>query len=77
MLTALQWLGSVTGIVGALWLSLNLRSSRWGWAMFLVSSISWTIVGIVMSNAPLAIMQAVFTAINILGFERWFMKRNP
>ena len=43
---SLKWLGTATGIAGATVISLNLPLSGWGFVLFLVSSVSWTVAGV-------------------------------
>ena len=73
MLKALKWLGTVAGIAGAILVALNIPESGWGFALFLVSSASWGVAGVVMGEASLVTLQAAFTAINILGVYRWLL----
>lgn len=73
MLDKVQTIGSATGIAGALLIALNLPVSAYGFALFLVSSLSWTAVGIWLSNRPMWTMNLAFTAINVLGIYRWLL----
>ena len=68
-----KWLGTATGIAGAIIIALNLPISGWGFVLFLVSSVSWTIVGLRMHENSLAILHVAFTAINMLGIYRWLI----
>ncbi len=43
MLAWLKWIGTGMGIAGALVIALNLPFSGWGFVLFLVSSVSWTV----------------------------------
>jgi len=63
----LKWTGTVTGIVGATVIALNLPLSGWGFVLFLISSVSWTVAGLRMRENSLVVLQAAFTAINLLG----------
>lgn len=72
-LEALKWLGTGFGIAGALTLALNLPLSGWGFVLFLVSSVSWTVAGVRMGDAPLALLHATFMGINLLGIYRWLL----
>lgn len=73
LLTSLKWLGTASGIAGALWIALNLPSSGSGFALFLLSSTSWGTAAVLMGEASLVLLQAVFTAINVLGIWRWLL----
>ena len=72
-MAALKWLGAAAGIAGATIIALNLPISGWGFVLFLVSSISWTVAGLRMREHSLALLHAAFTAINLLGIYRWLI----
>jgi drug/metabolite transporter (DMT)-like permease len=69
----LKWLGTAAGVAGALVIALNLPWSGWGFALFLVSSLSWGAAAVMMREPSLAILQVVFTVINVLGIWRWLL----
>ena len=69
----LKWLGTAAGVAGALLIALNLPWSGWGFALFLASSLSWGAAAVMMGEPSLAILQGVFTAINVLGIWRWLI----
>ena len=46
MFELLGWIGSITGPMGALLLALNIRVSRFGYVLFLVSSLTMTVYAI-------------------------------
>jgi nicotinamide riboside transporter PnuC len=73
LLEALKWLGTAAGIAGAAWIALNLPSSGWGFSLFLLSSVSWGTAALLMGETSLLLLQAVFTAINVLGIWRWLL----
>ena len=73
MLSWLKWIGSGMGIPGALVIALNLPFSGWGFVLFLVSSVSWTVAGVIMRENSLALLNGVFTAVNLLGIYRWLI----
>lgn len=68
-----KWMGTGFGIAGAILVALNLPISGWGFVLFLVSSVSWTIAGVMMKENSLILLNAVFTAINMLGIYRWLL----
>ena len=41
--------------------------------LFLLSSVSWTVAGLKMRENNLALLNGVFTAINLLGIYRWLI----
>ena len=51
----------------------NLPISGWGFILFLVSSVSWTVAGMMMREHSLILLNAVFTVINVLGIYRWLI----
>jgi hypothetical protein len=73
MLRSLKWTGTSTGIVGALMVAANIPASGWGFALFLLSSLSWSAAGLVMREPSLVALNLAFTAINILGIVRWLL----
>ena len=40
---------------------------------FLVSSVSWTIAGLMMREPSLVVLQGTFVAINLTGIYRWLI----
>jgi len=70
---ALRWIGTTTGVVGALVLALNIPVSGWGWVLFTISSISWTIAGLVLKDMSLVVLQAAFVVVDVIGVWRWLI----
>lgn len=68
---ALKWTGTATGLAGALTVALALPWSGWGFALFLVSSLSWTAAGARMGERSLVLLSLGFTACNLVGLWRW------
>ena len=73
ILALLKWLGTLTGISGALLMALHLPESGWAFALFLISSMAWTIAGLLMRDTPLWILNSVFVCIDVLGIIRWIL----
>ncbi len=73
LLTFLKWLGTALGVVGALVIALNIPISGWGFVAFLISSVSWTIAGVLMKEPSIVILQATFTVVNLIGIYRWLI----
>ena len=42
-MATLKWIGTGTGIAAAFLIALNLSISGWGFVLFLISSVSWTV----------------------------------
>ncbi len=66
-----KWIGTGTGIAGALLIALNIGVTGYGFALFLISSLLWCAAGIVQRDASLALLQAVFSVVNVVGIWRW------
>ncbi|MBF0584653.1 MAG: hypothetical protein HQL80_10545 [Magnetococcales bacterium] len=67
----LKWIGTTTGVAGALLVAMNIPLSGYGFLLFLVSSTSWFVAAYHMREISLMILQAVFTIINLVGVWRW------
>lgn len=68
---AVEWFGSLTGLIGAAILALNTSFSGWGFAAFLASNFAWIAFGLANRSWGLVTMQVGFTATSILGMYRW------
>ena len=73
ILPALKWVGTLTGIAAGCLIALNISISGWGFAIFLVSSLSWGTAAFLMGETSLLLLQGVFTIINALGIYRWLI----
>ena len=71
--SALKWVGTTTGVLGALMLALNILLSGSGWALFLISSLSWTLAGAVMKDMSLVVLQFAFVVVDMIGVWRWLI----
>jgi hypothetical protein len=72
-LHVIEWAGSGLGLAGAALLSLNLRASRFGWLLFLLSNSAWIVYGIRVGAHGLVAMQIGFTLTSLVGVYRWFV----
>ena len=72
----LKWTGTATGIAGATLVALNVSVSGWGFVLFLASSVGWTVAALRMRENSLALLQAAFTVINLLGKYRCLVVRS-
>jgi hypothetical protein len=70
-LDAAKWIGTGAGVSGAILIALNLGVIAYGFAMFLVSSLLWSAVGLIQREPSLVVLQSVFTIVNVLGLWRW------
>lgn len=67
----IEWLGSLTGLIGAALLALNSAISGYGFVAFLLSNLCWIAFGIRTRSRPMIAMQVGFTATSVLGMYRW------
>ncbi len=74
LLHGFEWIGTAAGIAGAVLIAARIAISGWGFVLFLVSSIAWLAAGIAHENTALILLQAAFTAINLLGIWRWLFQ---
>ena len=49
------------------------RSAAEGWALFLISSLSWTLAGAVMKDMSLVVLQFAFVVVDMIGVWRWLI----
>jgi nicotinamide riboside transporter PnuC len=68
----LEMIGAVCGIAGAVLVSLNIPQSKYGFVLFLISSILLGVVSWQRKMQYLLTMQMVFLGINVVGVARWF-----
>ena len=70
----IEWFGSITGIAGAIWLSLNIPSSKWAYPIFLMSSAGLMLWAYRPGYTGIFWQQFVFTMINLIGLYRWLLQ---
>ena len=73
MLGVLKWIGTVTGVVGALIVAMNMPWSGYGFILFTIPSMTWGMVAWKMREHSLLVLQTVFLCINLMGIWRWLM----
>ena len=71
LLKPAKWIGTATGVAGAVLIALNIGAVTAGFVLFLVSSVLWSTVGWVHREPSLVVLQGAFTLINLLGIYRW------
>ena len=69
----LKWVGSLTGIFGALMLSLNNELSMYGYVFMLLSSITLTISFFNDRIISMILQQGIFLIINFIGITQWVL----
>jgi len=62
---------TVTGVVAALLMALNLNMFILAYSLFIVSSLLWAIFAQRNNNRQLLVMNLIFTAINLVGLIRF------
>jgi len=62
----LQWIGTLSGLLGALLVAIGIFFI--GYLLFIVSSVSWIIAGLNLSNKPIIVLNFGFLLINFIGF---------
>lgn len=67
----LKWLGSITGILGALMLASNTSISGYGYILFTISS--FILVFVFKSDLPMLLQQSLFLTINTIGLFQWII----
>ena len=67
------WIALVATCVAALMTASNLgaRVTGWGFVVFTVGSISWSILGVATGQRQLLLSNIFLTAVNLLGIYRW------
>jgi nicotinamide riboside transporter PnuC len=68
----LEMIGAVCGVAGAVLVSLNIQQSKYGFVLFLISSILLGIVSWQRKMQYLLTMQMAFLGINVVGVFSWF-----
>jgi hypothetical protein len=71
LLAAAKWIGTGAGVSGAIMIALNLGLVIYGFGLFLISSLLWSLVGWLQREMSLLVLQGTFTIINIVGIYRW------
>jgi len=69
--TRAKWLGTATGVVGAVMLAAHIPCSDWGFLFHLTSSASWTFAGVRSRDPSIWLLNGAFLVINILAIARW------
>ena len=67
-----EMIGAICGVAGAVLVSLNIPQSKYGFVLFLISSILLGVVSWQRKMQYLLTMQMVFLGINAVGIFRWF-----
>lgn len=69
--TAITNTATITGVVAALLIALNLDLFILAYTLFIISSVLWAVFAWRNNNRQLFIMNLIFTAINLVGLVRF------
>ena len=72
-----KWYASISGIIAAFMVSLDLgrRVTGWGFAMFVTSSIAWIAGAMLSDDEPLWAQNLVLFGINCFGIYRYLIRK--
>lgn len=75
----LKWSASISGVVAALMISLDLgrRVTGWGFALFVASSVCWISGAFLSDDEPLWAQNLVLFCINVFGVYRYLIRKRP
>lgn len=69
----LEWTGCITGVIGSIMLAARHPKAAWAFVLYLISSCSWMMYG-VMTDAPgLVTMQIIFVGTALMGIYNWLI----
>lgn len=73
----LKWYASISGIIAAFMVSLDLgrRITGWGFVLFVTSSIAWITGALMTRDEPLWTQNIVLFGINCFGIYRYLIRR--
>ena len=72
-LTPLKWVGTGTGVAGAILIALNIGAVGIGFVLFTISSSLWTYAGWAHREMSLVVLQGVFLVIDVVGVYNWLV----
>jgi hypothetical protein len=80
LIDALEWYGSIAGVIAALMVSLDLgrRATGWAFVIFCTSSVALVTWGFVSDKAEGIGTQNIFLfVINVIGVYRYLVRKTP
>lgn len=79
LIDILKWSASITGVIAALMVSLDLgrRVTGYGFALFVLSSLCWIAGAMMSSDEALWSQNIVLFGINVLGVYRYLVRKKP
>lgn len=70
---ALEWVGTLMGVGGALLLALNGPHAKWAWPMWMLSNVCFIVFGLIIGAYGLVTMQAGFFTTSSIGCWKWII----
>lgn len=79
LILLLKWFASISGVIAAFMVALDLgrRLTGWGFALFVASSIAWIAGALMTSDEPLWSQNMVLFGINVFGVYRYLIRKKP
>lgn len=79
LIDILKWSASISGMIAAFMVSLDLgrRVTGWGFALFVASSIAWISGAFLSDDEPLWTQNLVLFGINCFGVYRYLIRKRP
>lgn len=77
LIDSLKWYASISGIIAAFMVSLDLgrRITGWGFVLFITSSIAWISGALMTKDEPLWTQNLVLFGINGFGVYRYLIRK--
>lgn len=64
----IDWLGTVCGLTGVYLLG---NKNKYGFALFMIASLSWLVFGALTSSVAMMIGSSIFFLMHLRGFLNW------
>lgn len=77
MIDALEWIGSLSGLLGALLLATHTRVSQYGWIAFFVANVALIAFSVGIDRYGLLVQQLGFMGTSLLGLYRSGLFSSP
>jgi hypothetical protein len=79
LVDVLKWSASISGVVAAFMVSLDLgrRVTGWGFALFVASSLCWIVGALMASDEALWSQNLFLFGINVFGVYRYLIRKKP
>lgn len=74
VVSVLEWVGSISGTIGALLMASKTSVSGWAYPLWILSSVALIGFAVLSHHAGILLQQTTFTAINLLGLWNWMVQ---